>query len=186
MIRRGLVAALAVAAGPVLAQTDGEGWRAAAFDGQVSAFVSAQVGQGQFASAVYLGLTCGQRPMVRFRAPVEGQRPNAEARAISLAFESGDDLVVLTFKASLAPIAAARAPDNWSTGTDPDRAELIAERGMDEDGDGDAIRELASVLRDAKGATLTIRGADPAFSQTLPMEGAGRALARYLDTCGRL
>lgn len=179
-------AVLAAALASAIAQADGEGWRAAAFDGQVSAFVSAQVGGGVFASAVYLGLSCGARPMLRFRGPVDGASPDATTRSVSLAFEVGDDLFVMTAKASLAPIPAARPPDNWSSAVDPNRVELVAERAAEEPHDGDAIRDLAKFLREAEGPRLIVRGADPVFAHDLPMEGARHALGRYLETCGRL
>lgn len=186
--RLALVAAALLAATLASAnsQADGEGWRAAAFDGQVSAFVSSQIGGGIFASAVYLGLSCGARPVLRFRGPVEGTSPDATTRSVSLAFEVGDDLFVMAAKASLAPIPAARPPDNWSSGVDPNRVELVAERAVEEPHDGDAIRELARFLREAEGPRLIVRGADPFFTHDLPMEGARHALGRFLETCGGL
>lgn len=162
-----------------------ESWRTGAFDTGITSFVSVQVSEGTFASAVYLGFSCVARPLVRLRVPIVGARPNATPMSLSVAFEAADELTVISLTATLAPIAAARAPDNWSATTDPDRAELIAERVLSEPEDRADIIALARFLGSAGEGVLTVRGAGPRFSVELPLDGAPRAMNRFLTACRR-
>uniref|UniRef100_UPI0013D688F1 hypothetical protein n=1 Tax=Klebsiella pneumoniae TaxID=573 RepID=UPI0013D688F1 len=122
---------------------------------------------------VYLGFFCGARPAVRLRGPVAGVRPAGKAEPVSIAFEAGDDLFVTTLDASIA-------------GPSPERAELVAERGVIEDADVDTLRDLATFLRDATGAELNLRSTAPAFAFKLSLDGAKAALSRYLGACPAL
>jgi hypothetical protein len=174
------------AAPAAIAQVEPEGWRTGAFDGQVSAFISAPANDGAFATVVFVSLSCGARPTIRLRGPVARHGADARPRPLSLAFEAGGDVHVLPVSGSFSPIPAARAPDNWSTATDPDRVELVAERAAIEAADIVALREAARFIATASGPTLVVRGADPRFEWTLPLTGAGRAVGRYLSACAGL
>jgi len=174
------------AASSAIAQVDPEGWRTGAFDGQVSAFISAPATEGAFATVVFVSFSCGTRPSIRLRGPVAHHGVDARPRSLSLAFEAGGDLHVLAVSGSFSPIPAARAPDNWSTATDPDRVELVAERAAIEAADIVALRDAARFIAVASGPSLVVRGADPRFEWTLPLTGAGRAVSRFLSACAGL
>lgn len=165
--------AISATATLALAQTEPAGWRTTEADGQVQAFVSATIGEGGSAGTVYLGFFCGARPAVRLRGPVAGVRPGGKAEPVSIAFEAGDDLFVTTLDASFA-------------GPSPERAELVAERGVIEDADVDTLRDLATFLRDATAAELNLRSAGPPLAFKLSLEGAKAALGRYLGACAAL
>ncbi|QCI66488.1 hypothetical protein [Phreatobacter stygius] len=165
--------ALLATATTALGQTEPAGWRNSETDGQVQAFVSAQMGEGASAATVYLGFFCGARPAVRLRGPVAGVRPGGKAEPVSIAFEAGDDLFVTSLDASFGAAG-------------PERAELVAERGVIEAADVDTLRDLATFLREATGSEFSLRSAAPPLAFKLSLEGAKAALSRYLGACTAL